>query len=237
VKNEEVRAWVTESTLCRYLRARDWDHDKSFAMITKSLEWRASYQPHKIKAEDVVIELNNQGKMYRNGYDRYGRPVIYMKPGLDNTGGNEREVKVKYLCYLLEKCSLAAKTNDKEKLCLIIDYKGNQMTSLAQLKVSMDVLSILQDHYPESLGVALMLNAAWTFSMFWNVISPFLHPITKEKIRMVKQFNILLEWIDEENLEVNYGGTNDFKYNYDQHWNKEDIEFPVEEEKPQIDQN
>jgi hypothetical protein len=44
------------------------------------------YKPHKLTADDVKGELDNKGKMYRNGWDKYQRPVLYMKPGLDNTG-------------------------------------------------------------------------------------------------------------------------------------------------------
>jgi len=32
-----------------------------------------------------------------------------------------------------------------------------------------------------------------------------------------------LEYVDEEELEVMYGGKNTWKYNYDDHWNKEEI--------------
>jgi len=229
VDNEEIREWITEPTICRYLRARDWDHDKSFVMMSKSLEWRASYLPHKIKADDVMIELKNTGKMYRNGFDRWRRPVMYMKPGKDNTGPNEREVKVKYLVYLLEKCIQAAKTNDKEKICLILDYKGtSQMSGIANYKVNLEVLNVLQDHYPETLGVCLILNASWSFSTFWSMISPFIHPITKEKVHFLKDFTAITEYVEEDNLELEYGGTNDFQYNFDQHWNKEELDhIPV----------
>jgi len=44
---------------------------------------------------------------------------------------------------------------------------------------------------------------------------------------MVSKLADLDNWIDEENLEVNYGGKNDFKYNFDEHWKKEDNEFPI----------
>jgi len=53
-------------------------------------------------------ELENEGKMYRNGFDHLDRPLLYMKPGNDNTGTKEKEEKVKYLVYLMEKCILAA---------------------------------------------------------------------------------------------------------------------------------
>jgi len=109
--------------------------------------------------------------MYRNGFDRYARPILYMKPGLDNTGPSEREVKVKYLCYLMEKCTLAANKNNREKLTLMVDFKGNsQISGLANVKVSLEVLQVLQDHYPETLGVAIMINTTWSFNFFFGLV-------------------------------------------------------------------
>jgi len=211
-----------------FLRARDWDHGKALAMLSNTLTWRSKvFQPHKITSEDIIGELNNKGKMYRNGYDKYGRPVLYMKPGFDNTGAPEREQKLKYLVYQLEKCSRAANKNNREKLVLIIDFKGhNQMAGLSNIKTSQDVLAIIQDHYPETLGVAFIHNAPWSFQIFWSILSPFMQKITRQKIVMVKQEKEFLDVIDEDQLEISYGGRNDFQYNFDDHWNKEDIEFP-----------
>jgi len=226
--DEDAKQWCTDATLCRFLRARDWDHAKALTMITNTLAWRAQYNPHKITAEDVLCELKNSGKMYRSGFDKYGRPILYMKPGLDNTGAPEREQKVRYLCYLLEKCALVAAKNKKEKLLLIIDFKGNsQINGLLNIKISQEVLQVLQDHYPETLGVAMIYNSPWTFHFFWSCISPFMHPITREKVRMVNHQKEFLEFIDPKELETTYGGLNTFKYNFEEHWNKEDLEFPV----------
>uniref|UniRef100_A0A6B2LES2 CRAL-TRIO domain-containing protein n=1 Tax=Arcella intermedia TaxID=1963864 RepID=A0A6B2LES2_9EUKA len=223
----EILEWCTDANLCRYLRARDWDHDKTLFMLKNSLQWRATYKPHKITAEEVVGELKNKGKMYRGGYDRYGRPILYMKPRYDNTGANEREQKVRYLCYLLEKCHKAALKKDKEKIVLVIDFKdNNQLSNLSNIKVSQEVLGILQDHYPETLGVAFITNAPWAFSFFISCMYPFMHPITKSKIKMVSSNKDYLQVIDPEQLEVDYGGALEFKYDFDQHWNKEDLEFP-----------
>jgi hypothetical protein len=57
-------------------------------MIRETLKWRRNYKPHLITCEDVKTELKNEGKMYRNGKDKQGRPIIYMRPGKDNTGIN-----------------------------------------------------------------------------------------------------------------------------------------------------
>lgn len=40
LEDEEIRAWVTDSTLCRYLRARNWNLDASLKMLKETLIWR-----------------------------------------------------------------------------------------------------------------------------------------------------------------------------------------------------
>jgi len=226
--DDDAKKWWNDATLCRFLRARDWDYGKTKTMVSNSIDWRAKYKPHKITAQDVIGELKNNGRMYRNDYDKYGRPILYMKPGLDNTGANEREEKVKYLVYLMEKCALAANKNNREKILLIIDFKGhNQISGMSNIKVSLEVLQILQDNYPETLGVAIMCNAPWSFTIFWNIISPFLHEITREKVKFIKDEKEFLQYVDAEHLETTYGGNNNFKYIFEEHWDKEDKEFPI----------
>jgi len=63
--------------------------------------------------------------------------------------------------------------------------------------------------------------------MFWGVIYPFIDPITREKIHMVSKMEKFLEFIDEDELETVHGGKNDFQYNFEKHWKKEDEEFPI----------
>lgn len=73
------KKFLTTQTYIRYLRARTWDLDKAEKMLSNTLDWRHEYKPHAITAEDVEPELNNEGKMYRHGFDVFNRPVIYMK--------------------------------------------------------------------------------------------------------------------------------------------------------------
>jgi len=100
--------------LYRYLKARRYNVQKAEQMIRETLRWRGEVEPHKITASDVLPELKNTGKFYRNGFDRYGRPVLYMKPGKDNT--SEPKTKLKHVLYNLEKC---IKVMDEKKKELI----------------------------------------------------------------------------------------------------------------------
>ena len=119
------RKWLTDMCLCRYLRARNYDLEKSLKLIMGTIVWRREYKPYKIKPEDVEIEMNNNGKMYPHGHDKLGRPILYLKPGNDNTGPEHKEVKVKYLVYSMEKAiSTMDESKGVEKVMWVIDHRG-----------------------------------------------------------------------------------------------------------------
>lgn len=71
--------FLSDSTLCRYLRAREWNLGKAQKMIVETLKWRREYKPWAITRADIDGEMNNEGKMYRGGFDKYNRPILIMK--------------------------------------------------------------------------------------------------------------------------------------------------------------
>ena len=98
------------------------------------------------------------------------------------------------------------------------------------IKMSLEVLSILSDHYPERLGSAWMVHASWSFTFFWKAISPFLDPVTKKKIFFISKLPELKQWIDDDVLEVEYGGDNDTPYDYETIKTRDDSLFPPHNE-------
>src|SRR3989338_8642261 len=99
--------------LVRYLRARDFDVQKSFKLLLHTLEWIEEYKPHKI-----------------------------------------------------------------------CDFAGYSMKNAPSLSVCKQSVDILSSHFPERLGVALIVNPQRVFSWFWKLISPFIPAATKEKIKL-----------------------------------------------------
>jgi hypothetical protein len=76
-------------------------------------------------------------------------------------------------------------------------------------------------------------DAPWYFGTFYRLILPFIHPVTKSKIRFVDTKSMhsvqpeqeakgiwsnLLTHIDEEQLEVPFGGGNRFEYDHNVYW-------------------
>jgi len=88
----------------------------------------------------------------------------------------------------------------QESLVIIVDYKSTTLRTNPSISVarkvgilsvdeciadqkSIQVLTILQQHYVETLGRALVVNLPVLLSFFYKGISPFLDPITRDKVR------------------------------------------------------
>jgi hypothetical protein len=89
-------------------------------MLRNSLEWREEYKPELISAEDLREEAST-GKMYRRGFDKSGRPVVYMSPGKENSTDYVRNVKL--LIYTLER-TVDSMPDGVEQMTWMIDFNG-----------------------------------------------------------------------------------------------------------------
>ena len=81
----------------------------------------------------------------------------------------------------------------------------------------LQVLHILQTHYPERLGRALIINVPFLLNAFYKMITPFIDPVTRDKMR----FNprpIQDGLFTADNLWVEFGGDIKFEYDHATYW-------------------
>jgi hypothetical protein len=197
-------------------------------MLQASLDWREKFglSEFQEKWKDLVAIENSTGKTYCRGYDKHGHPIIYMKPCNENT--KDHDAQIKHLIYNMEKavaCMKERKTDDDSaiahdgKLVLVIDYNGYSLSNSPPMKTSREVLSILQDHYPERLFRAYCIRPPYIFYAFYSIISPFIDSVTKDKIRMLTNSdmnadtNKLYEEVDRSMLELCAGGSDARPFN------------------------
>ena len=76
----------------------------------------------------------------------------------------------------------------------------------------MDTLGIMQNHFPERLGVAILFVPPKFFQVCWSVVHPFLDARTNAKIRFVDPSTAagrteLATLLDLSQLDTSLGGT------------------------------
>ncbi|KAJ7488881.1 CRAL/TRIO domain-containing protein [Mycena latifolia] len=206
------RRWLERSdTIPRYMRAAKWYLDDAKRRIKSTLEWRRDYKPDLIPPEEVRIE-SETGKLILNGFDNEGRPILYVRPGRENTQTSPRQVR--HLVWCLERARDLMPPG-QESLVIIVDYKSTTLRTNPSIAVARKVLNILQRHYAETLGRAIVVNLPPLLNFFYKGISPFLDPVTRDKMRFNPN---LLELVDPAHLDADFGGDFVYEFEKDSYW-------------------
>ncbi|TFK24252.1 CRAL/TRIO domain-containing protein [Coprinopsis marcescibilis] len=197
----------------RYMRAAKWIYGDAQKRIQATMDWRREYQPDLISPEEVRIE-GETGKIILNGFDRDGRPIIYMRPGRENTQQSPRQLR--HLVWWLERAKDFMPPG-QETLVIVVDYKSVTLRTNPSISVARKVLNILQQHYVETLGRAVVVNLPTLLSFFYKGIERFLDPVTRDKMRFNPN---LVDLVPENQLDADFGGSYEFEYEPNTYWDQ-----------------
>ncbi|KAI0499160.1 hypothetical protein KFK09_020062 [Dendrobium nobile] len=207
---DKLLLYCSDASIARYLRARNWNVKKAVKMLKETLKWRLEYKPEDIRWDEIAQEAET-GKIYRsNCFDKYGRSVLVMRPGCENSKSTKG--KIRYLVYCMENAILNL-PSDQEQMVWLIDFCGYNMSHLS-VKVTKETADVLQNHYPERLGLAILYNPPKFFEPFWMLVKPFLEPKTSRKVKFVYSDNqaslkVMEELFNMDELEKAFGGKNE----------------------------
>ena len=85
---------------------------------------------------------------------------------LQNT--TDHDSQIRHLVFCLEN-AVTCLPAGRETMLWLIDFRGWSLKTSPPLKTSRETLNILQNHYPERLGMAVLYNPPTAFEMFFKV--------------------------------------------------------------------
>lgn len=175
--------YANDGCLRRYLRARNWNVKKAEKMLRDSFAWRATYKPEELRWEDVATE-SETGKVYRaDCKDKQGHSVLQLRPGTQNTTSSDGQIK--QLVYMIENAVLNL-PDGQEQMIWLVNFKGWSMSKAGPVRTVQEIAHVLQNHYPERLGTAILFDPPRLFETFWLIVKPFLDTKTAKKVKFVR---------------------------------------------------
>ncbi|KAJ5247617.1 hypothetical protein N7468_002600 [Penicillium chermesinum] len=223
-----------DAMLLRFLRARKWDVPKAFAMMTEALVWRVKEahvddqiipqgELHAAKAEkgtdakekkmsEGFLAQMRMGKAFIHGYDKIGRPVVYIRVRIHKPGAQTEEALERYIIHTIESVRLLLK-GQTETAAVFFDMTGFSLSNMEYPPVKF-ILKCFEANYPESLGVLIIHNAPWVFSGVWKLIRGWMDPDIAAKVQFTNNVADVSKIIDPDRLPEELGGNEKWKYEY-----------------------
>ncbi|KAL2075648.1 hypothetical protein VTL71DRAFT_591 [Oculimacula yallundae] len=210
---EDEIMWLTRECLLRYLRATKWVTAEAAKRLLGTLTWRREYGVGGLTGDHISPE-NETGKQIIFGFDIEARPCLYLNPGRQNTEPSPRQVQ--HLVFMVEKV-VSLMVPGQETLALLINFKSSKSRSNTApgLGQGKEVLNILQTHYPERLGRALIINIPWVVTAFFKLITPFIDPLTRQKLKFNDDMR---QHVPPQQLWNEFHGDLEFEYDHEVYW-------------------
>lgn len=144
---------------------------------------------------------------------------MYMRPARENS--TDQAGSIRHLVWNLEKAIACTKRKSKEvhvnrggegialdKINLVIDFEGFSLSGAPSMSTSKLTIDVLQKHYPERMHRAYLVHPPGIFRIFWNMVKPFVDPVTRDKTIFVSKGDDLSRYVDDlGQLEDIAGGT------------------------------
>lgn len=206
---------INDETLLRFLRARKFDIDKASKMLEAHLAWRDKYLPSTLTPNDIASVLG-QGVARFGPYSKSGLIATMIKVEWFDPAKFEGDVDlfIKYVAFFFER-GITKLPRGGDKGMLFFDMKGWSIWKHASrfaLKLTAELINIIQAHNPERLEKCILFNTPLLFSGTWSIIKGLLDPVVTAKIMFVSDTKVMLDLFEKEHLPIEYGGERTLPY-------------------------
>ena len=179
---EKISYPTTKRTYQRFYRAHKGNRDAALEGLLKTINWRIENKVDEIKEEDLYPYYYSKVTFFEPVLDKAGRPITCNIACRHNGKDRDMASLFKNVAYFLDK---GVRTSSTEQITIIFVLSGLGLKNL-DLEATKVLVDVLQSHYPESLGCALLVNAPFIFSAFWEIVRFWIDPVTVNKIKFVK---------------------------------------------------
>ena len=155
--------WVDTHCIERYLRAEKGNVQIAAKRIASTIQWREKIKPHEIRCSACDVDHRSHDARFI-GFDRHGRPCIYSCFAASTA--REPKALLSHFLMLLEQCCQKM-TPPVQTLVWIVDFHGFSVRDAMDPRFSINLVTMLQAHFPERMAHIVCLSAPTAFKTLW----------------------------------------------------------------------
>uniref|UniRef100_M4BAR9 CRAL-TRIO domain-containing protein n=1 Tax=Hyaloperonospora arabidopsidis (strain Emoy2) TaxID=559515 RepID=M4BAR9_HYAAE len=220
---------LVKSVPTAFLLAENGDTAKALKRYENTLTWRKDVMADSILTmpQTHYDAIKASYTQFLHKHDKLGHPLYFEKIGSINIPQLKRvgvtpdalfkhylfamEFMLKYAAHEICPCDACA-PSETQKICIVLDARGIGMRDMGGevFEFIRRCTSAMQCHYPQRSFKIFIVNVPSWFGMAWKGVKPLLNEATRAKTNILTESETaaaLLEFIDAENLPVEYGGT------------------------------
>ena len=201
--------------------------DPHFAFL-HTLEWREKFKPWCITPS--AVKENRDSFFYVRGHSppnpnikdgdaTIGHSLVFYRPGLHKYEDTESYLRL--IMHTLDAAvadSYSRSNNRVGKFNIILDCNGFSLSILPGFSEVKRLFTMMQDHFPDRLGVLMIVNLSGPGQLFLKMIKGIISEAVKKKIHIVPPtdkggMEMLKVLVEEEFIPTWLGGTDDFVLN------------------------
>ncbi len=205
--------------------------------VLHTLEWREKYKPWCVSEE--TIRFNKDGFIYARGHSRPGskkrfldateqkvslplaggHSMVWLRPSLASPTDNPHQYG-RSLIHAVEMAvsdSLERNAGTIGRFNVVVDCANMSSKNSPSIAGVKTVFSILQDHFPDRLGVLLLANLSGLTQLLLKMVLPFVTEDVRAKIHIIpndeeERREMLLQFIDETHIPYYLGGKDEYEF-------------------------
>uniref|UniRef100_D3TNE0 Phosphatidylinositol transfer protein 16 n=1 Tax=Glossina morsitans morsitans TaxID=37546 RepID=D3TNE0_GLOMM len=192
IAEADPNQYHNDYSLKRYLRAFKTTDD-AFQAILKTNKWRDQYGVSDLANSPELHQYGDKARVLRHR-DCAGRPIIYIPAKNHNSNTRDIDEMTKFIVKCLEEGCQKCFEEVTDTLCIVFDL-AEFSTSCMDMQLVKNLIWLLSKHYPERLGVCLILNSPGFFSTIWPVIRQLIDDNTAQKVIFIDNETELCKYL------------------------------------------
>ena len=200
-----------DMTLYRFLQARKWVVEDAWEMLEAHLNWRRETYPIK-KSRWVNDPFFKAGScIIGSGLDSGERPIVVMKSGRFPVAERNLEDCIAGFVALMTEMINIYGTHTR--FTVLYDRQDFVKKDNLDLDLLKGIAKVLSDNMPETMERACVYPCGVILRGLWQIVKWFFDPVTRSKISMLGSPEAFKDYIPNEQLMDDMGGSSGFIWN------------------------